>query len=58
MTTDDDPEASELRQQDRWQRRRLARLAAHPDCRDPDHPGCEYCEPRDDQLNDDDQPTT
>jgi len=27
-------------------RKRLyeALLRAHPDCRDPDHPGCEYCE--------------
>lgn len=26
-----------------WHRRYAARLNAHPDCRDPDHPGCECC---------------
>lgn len=25
--------------------RSLQQLLAHPDCRDPDHPGCIYCEP-------------
>ena len=31
-----------------WERRQERRLAAHPDCRDPAHPGCEYCADRDD----------
>ncbi len=26
----------------RWYQQDLAR---HPDCRDPDHPGCELCDP-------------
>jgi hypothetical protein len=26
------------------ERRYRLSLAAFPDCRDPDHPGCEYCE--------------
>ena len=25
-------------------------LMAHPDCRDPDHPGCERCEPMEDEA--------
>jgi len=25
-------------------------LAAHPDCRDPDHVGCELCEEEDDDF--------
>ena len=29
-------------------------LRRHPDCRDPDHPGCTRCEP---QEEDDDNPT-
>lgn len=24
-------------------------LRAHPDCRDPEHPGCEICEPTEDK---------
>lgn len=28
----------------RFQRQRQGRLMRHPDCRDPDHPGCELCE--------------
>lgn len=28
---------------ERWNRQYGKRLAAHPDCRDPDHPGCEWC---------------
>ena len=26
------------------------KLMAHPDCRDPDHPGCERCEPMEDEA--------
>ena len=39
-----DPELDELRAQARHDRRYRADLAQHPDCRDPDHPGCEACE--------------
>lgn len=41
----DDGEVEELRAQARWQRRYNADLSRHPDCRDPDHPGCPRCEP-------------
>lgn len=37
------------------QRQHVSRLAAHPDCRDPDHPGCEQCEPPDDEQQDEQQ---
>jgi hypothetical protein len=39
----DDYEVEELRMQRRWDRQRYNKLARHPDCRDPDHPGCEAC---------------
>jgi hypothetical protein len=26
----------------------MAKLAAHPDCIDPEHPGCKWCESDDD----------
>lgn len=34
---------ADLRAEARWQRQRHSRLMQHPDCRDPDHPGCEHC---------------
>lgn len=39
----DDDYAEELRAEVRWQRRHQARLLRNPDCRDPDHPGCDNC---------------
>lgn len=50
---DYDYEAAELRAEDAWQRRQSARLAAHPDCRDPDHPGCVHCRDEDEDEGDD-----
>ena len=40
---DDDYEARELRANEVFERQRLHRLLRNPDCRDPDHPGCEAC---------------
>lgn len=40
----DHDEADTLRRQDRHQARQQRALASAPDCRDPDHPGCEFCE--------------
>lgn len=37
----------EERMDARAQRQYEARLAQHPDCRDPDHPGCELCNEED-----------
>lgn len=34
----------ELAMQDKADRIYLAKVAAHPDCCDPEHPGCEQCE--------------
>ena len=44
---DDGPDydLEDERQEALFQRRYQARLSRHPDCRDPDHPGCEGCEP-------------
>lgn len=39
----DSAEADELRAVDRLERRRFNQLMAHPDCMDPDHPGCSRC---------------
>lgn len=40
----DDTEAAELRSEGLAMRQYLSSLAASPDCRDPDHPGCAKCE--------------
>lgn len=40
----DDIDAYSLRQEARFERAARARLNAHPDCRDPAHPGCGRCE--------------
>lgn len=43
---DDYPDdAWDMQAQYEAERRYAARLAAFPDCRDPDHPGCELCCP-------------
>ena len=42
----------ELRRQDRARKLRQRILTKHPDCRDPDHPGCPAC--LDDNEGDDD----
>jgi len=44
----DEGEMEELKAQDRLERRYRGMLMNHPDCRDPDHPGCELCEEDDD----------
>lgn len=44
---DSSDDIADLRAEARWERQRHARLMRNPDCRDPDHPGCEHCEERD-----------
>lgn len=44
-----DEDMDDLRREVKWQRRRDRELAASPDCRDPDHPGCECCMGEDDE---------
>lgn len=34
---------------ERWERLHEARLRRNPDCRDPAHPGCEWCWERDEE---------
>lgn len=50
MTAADDDwyERQVLEAEDRDARLYRATLAAHPDCNDPDHPGCSHCEPTED----------
>jgi hypothetical protein len=43
-----DYEEQDLRAERRFERQRANRLALNPDCRDPDHPGCEDCMEGDD----------
>ena len=43
----DEYDIEELKAQDRFERQMRASLMANPDCRDPDHPGCEKCEDED-----------
>lgn len=45
----DDDERPTRRQS--WYQQDLRR---HPDCRDPDHPGCTQCEPPEEEESDDD----
>lgn len=52
---DSDDELDDLRMQARFERRYHNDLARHPDCRDPDHPGCEACEGDDDADDSDDE---
>lgn len=51
MKEADDDFEDDLRRDVRAGRRYRAKFLAHPDCRDPDHPGCEKC--RDDEEGDD-----
>lgn len=39
----DEDTRSELRAQDKSERSFQRALIANPDCRDPDHPGCDSC---------------
>lgn len=48
----EDYEANELRAQVIFERQYKARLSRHPNCQDPDHPGCKLCDP--DLLDDSD----
>lgn len=48
----DEYEADDLRLQDQFERRKRQDYAAHPDCRDPDHPGCDKCNESDDDNDD------
>lgn len=41
----DEQDYDEMRHAAQWQRRYAQQLMAHPDCRAPDHPGCESCWP-------------
>ena len=39
----DEDTRAELKAQDDFNRKYQRALLANPDCRDPDHPGCEHC---------------
>lgn len=45
MNAIDDTERDALIRENINRLRYERQLAAHPDCRDPDHPGCKKCEP-------------
>ncbi len=44
MDFDQEYESDFLRCLARADRLKMSELLAHPDCRDPDHPGCEACD--------------
>lgn len=43
-------EQEELKQEDLKRRQYEAVLMQHPNCRDPDHPGCEKCKEQTDEA--------
>ncbi|MDZ7789707.1 MAG: hypothetical protein U5L08_04285 [Xanthomonadales bacterium] len=47
IVDDYEDERAELRAETLHQRRYQRQLDAHPQCNDPDHPGCEQCEDED-----------
>lgn len=51
----DDPVYQDIALDERKRQRVEARRRRHPDCRDPDHPGCMWCEPED-FLDPDEEP--
>ena len=55
MSERDCPDEMAVLWEERQERIKRDRLWAHPDCRDPAHPGCSQCrEPEDGESEDDD----
>jgi len=50
----DNAEHRELKSQDLYEKRYRFQLMSHPNCRDPDHPGCPECDDDDTQDYEDD----
>lgn len=48
--THDDWDERQLAAEDRAAQRYRSRLSAHPHCADPDHPGCQFCDPEDEST--------
>ena len=44
----DEDEMNDLRAEDRARKKYQRALMLNPDCRDPDHPGCDLCEENED----------
>ena len=51
----DELDFEEARRARRLQRQLAAALAAHPDCGDPDHPGCVNCRDEDESIDEDEK---
>jgi hypothetical protein len=51
MINIDEYEVEELKAQDRFERNYSRALLRNPNCRDPDHPGCDMCEEDEDDTN-------
>jgi len=43
-------EMDNYREEVAYERRREVELKKHPDCRDPEHIGCEFCEDRQEET--------
>lgn len=41
-----------MKAEDFYRRRYQSELSAHPDCKDPEHPGCEFCEDNEESQDD------
>jgi hypothetical protein len=48
---DEDTEVADLRAQARWAKQQHARLMHNPDCRDPDHIGCDKCNETEEEMH-------
>lgn len=46
---DDEYEIRDLQEAENRRKKYVKKLHAHPDCRDPDHPGCPFCEDEEDE---------
>jgi hypothetical protein len=44
--------AEKIKKENQLRREYQFALSAHPDCKDPDHPGCEFCEDNEDSEDD------
>lgn len=49
MSEPDTYERDQMMIEDFWRRRAHQRYMRAPDCRDPDHPGCRFCEDLDEE---------
>jgi hypothetical protein len=42
----------EMQRENKFRNEYQLELSAHPDCKDPEHPGCEFCEDNEENKDD------